>query len=395
MLIRSVNVVSARTIPSVIGSAGDSGGAYAKRIAEYNRRSHSCDDTTKVRRERSTSTTTTSTAPLKEGKTDQAPRTKPKKSKRKKKIGVDRVPSNIAETVDGSSSNFDVFDPFQHSIDASVDFDAVDPMLDAWKAPATSNDCCVYDPIMPIKNTVCRNSKFDAYEIPEVSSILASLDGATHENSTLDINPEKSLSFDDALNRTTDATTKGYIRLDRRANSLSAVTDNRVPSLDVSDITYSSNVSDDPAGRHFHFGFINSLTQSARTTIKEFASFDEDNDDTPVKTPVYHQKGVAPAYTTQSRSIPSPKSTSSQPTNDVDLLSQFNTYVQSLMEDFNQLGSQISTNLLETNRVVRDHMTFPEAEVSGFLERLGTGLNFTKSTDPSTDQNELHQSFTY
>jgi hypothetical protein len=367
----------------------DSGGAYAKRIAEYHRRSHSCDDKTYLVQGRCKSIT--ATAPLKEGKADQEPRIKPKKSKRKK-VGVDKVPSNMTDAVNGTNSDYDVFDPFQHSIDTSVDFGAIDPLIDAWKTRASPSDCCVHNPITPNKSTVLASIKFDSYELPEVSSILASLDGGTDATPTLNLDAEKSMSFDDALNRTTDATTKGYIRLDRRANSLSAVS-NRVPSLDVSEITHSSNVSDDPAGRHFHFAFLTSLTQSAKATIKEIASFDEENGDKVNRT--IYANDVPTTSTTQHPSTPS-SNVSCNPPDNVDLFSQFNTFMQSFVEDMNKLGTQISTNLIETNRVVRDHMTFPETEVSGFLERVGTELHFTKSTAPNTDHNnDLHQSFTY
>ena len=380
-----VNVGSSPvTMPT---GGGDGGGAYSKRIAEYHRRSHSCDFDPHNMRRRERCSKSITTAPLKEGKTDQTPRTKPKKSKRKKKLGVDKVPSNMTDTVHGTNSNYDAFDPFQLSMDASIDFGAVDPLTDAWKTPAGPNDCCVYDPITPTKkNTVYNNTKFDPYELPEVSSILASLDGATtQETPSLDLGAEKAMSFDDALDRTTDATTKGYIRLDRRAHSLSAVVEPRGHNLDVSDITFSSNVSDDPAGRHFHFAFLSSLTQSAKTTIKEIASFDEDKDDT-AGSPVNQQSGTATASTTPNRSTPKSNVSSTQSTNDVDYFSQFNTFMQSLVEDMNNFGTQISTNFLETNRVVRDNMTFPETEVSGFLERIGTELHLTKSaaTDPNT-----------
>lgn len=380
---KKVNTVQA--IP--IGVAGsDVGGAYAKRIAEYHRRSHSCDDKTNARRERCKSITTT--APLKEGKTDQEPRTKPKKSKRKKKLGVDKVPSFMTDAVDGTNLDYDVFDPFQFSIDASIDFGAIDPLIDAWTTHATSNERCVHDPITSTKNTVLDNTKFDPYELPEVSSILASLDGGTQETPTLNVSAEKSLSFDDALNRTTDATTKGFIRLDRRSTSLSTVSNNRVPSMDVSEITYSSNLSDDPAGRHFHFEFLSSITQSAKATIKEIASFDEENED---KVDPVSGNNVAAAASY--RSTP-PSHVATNPPNNVDLFSQFNTFMQSLVEDMNKIGTQISSNLYETNRVVRDNMAFPEAEVSGFLERIGTGLQFTTAADANTDS-DLQQSFTY
>ena len=351
--------VDSVTVHPISSGSKNGSGAYAKRIAEYNRRSHSCDGSANLRRDRRQMTTsTTSTAPLKEGKNDQEPRTKPKKSKRKKKkIGVDKVPSNMIDSAN------DVYDPFQNSLDESIDFGAVDPFTNAMKSPA--------------KDTVCRNTKFDAYDLPEISSILASLDGESQATQPLDFGAEKAFSFDDALDRTTDATTKGYIRLDRRANSLSEVVGNRA-SLDVSDVTYSSNASDDPAGRHFHFSFLSSIARSASTTIKEIASFDEEDDDA---------AAVPVSKTPKSKDA-------THPPNDVDIVSQFNTFMQSFVEDMNKLGTRISSNLMETNRVVRDNMTFPEAEVSGFLQQIGSGLNFTTSKD-QTDQNDLPQSFTY
>jgi curved DNA-binding protein CbpA len=368
---------------------GGGNGAYAKRIADH-RRSRSCDET-KVRENHKN--ITTSMAPLKEGKTDQKPRTKPKKSKSKKRVGVDKVPSHMPPPIYTRHEkeclfnvNDDVFDPFQNSMDASIDFGAVDPLVELWKQP--KNDC-LYDPAT--YNSISNNDRHhetnhDPYDLPEASSILASLDGgkrSVQQGTAATVGSEKSLSFDDALNRTTDATTKGYICLDRRAHSLSDVVENTDPVLNVSDITFSSKMSDDPAGRHFH-GLFASLAQSAKVTIKEIASFDDENDDK--DTTAVGNKDVA----SSTKADPTKITTKGK---DDDIMSKLSSFMESFVSDINKFGEQISINISEANRVVHETMTFQEAEVSGLLERIGTGLSFAKSVDQT--ESDLHQSFTY
>jgi hypothetical protein len=370
---------------------GGGGGAYQKRMADH-RRSRSHDTTTTTAPECIPAITTTTTAPLKQGKVDSQPRIKPKRSTRKKKRGVDQVPSNIPTRTysrrgsNGSSRSrsqvIESFDPFQNSLDGSLDMDVMNTLMDTWQ---------VYNGTGGVESTIPSSSTsvsrpqtvvvMDPYELPEESSILELLDRSIEQQiSKVDFISTKALSFDDALNRTTDATTKGFIRLDRHANSDCHIAASRavskgVPLLDTSDVTFSSKASDDPVGRHT-YGVMNGIAKSAKTTIREIASFDD----------AWDQDTVLQTEETASSTKMPPSNCS----NDMTFLSAMNGLVQAWVDDMNQFGEKISSNF----RVVRESMTLPEAEVAGMLRLIEKELNFSETTR-TTPSNDLHQSFTY
>jgi hypothetical protein len=369
------------------GGGGGGGGAYQKRMADH-RRSRSHDTTTVP--DCIPATTTTTTAPLKLGKVDSQPRIKPKRSTRKKKRGVDQVPSNIPthnssrRGSTGSRSRSQViesFDPFQNSLDGSLDMDVMNTLMDTWQVYNGTGGVESTIPSASSTNTVSRPQTVvavDPYELPEESSILELLDKSFEQQiSKVDFISTKTLSFDDALNRTTDATTKGFIRLDRHANSDCHIAASRavskgVPLLDTSDVTFSSKASDDPVGRHT-YGVMNGIAKSAKTTIREIASFDD----------AWDQDNVLPTEETASSTKMPPSNCS----NDMTFLSAMNELVQTWVDDMNQFGEKISSNFKEA-------MTLPEAEVAGMLRLIEKELNFSKTTR-NTPSNDLHQSFTY
>jgi curved DNA-binding protein CbpA len=338
-------------------SASCKGGAYRKRIADH-RRCHSSDT------ERFTTT-----APLKQGKVDRLPRIKPKKSKRNKKLGVDRVPSSFEDT-----ELIETFDPFQNSFDGSVDRKAINELAESWSAIGNSSN------EKNVSTTVRANQIADPYAVPEESSILeTSVASDERQKAHLDLIASKMLSFDDALNQTTDATTKGFLRLDRHNDdgpkSPSAAIKKDVPLLDLSDITFSSTVSDDPVGRHVH-GFMTGFAQSAKATIREIASFDEEGDE----------------MRTDNKEVESSVNKTSSDNTDVPFFSKINGYMQLLVEDMNKVGTQVSTNLQEAGRVVRESIALPEADVAGVLRVIEQEFQWKETTPKSED---LQQSFTY
>jgi curved DNA-binding protein CbpA len=354
--------------------ASGKGGAYKKRIADR-RRCHS-NDTEHF----------PTTAPLKQGKVDRLPRIKPKKSKHNKKLGVDRVPSSFEDT-----EVIETFDPFQNSFDGSVERKTIKELAESWCALGNSNNSNLAESWSALGNSnnsnfvskeisvsAPLNQKADPYALPEESSILeTSVASDDRKKANLEFIASKALSFDDALNRTTDATTKGFLRLDRHADdglkSPSAAIPKEVPLLDLSGITFSSTVSDDPVGRHVH-GFMTGFAQSAKTTIREIASFDEEGDETRTDKEIEGNTN---------------KSSSD---NDVPFFSKFNGYMQLLVEDMSKVGTQMSTNLQEAGRVVRESIALPEADVAGVLRVIEKEFQWTESDPPSED---IHQSFTY
>ena len=347
------------TIPQPVDPFGSAqGGAYKKRIADH-RRCRSVD-----------TESFTATAPLKQGKLDRLPRIKPKKSKRHQKRGVDRVPSSFED-----AHPIDTFDPFQNSFDGSVDRNAINDLAETWSAlgSATPTELSA----TPIAG---KSQIVDPYALPEESSILESI--VSDSSQKINFFASKLISFDDALNQTSDATTKGFLRLDRHAvdgsKSPEASIKKDVPLLDLSDITFSSNVSDDPVGRHVH-GFLTGFTQSAKETIRDIASFDEEGDE---------------MRTASEDMAPNTNQTAPNNADDIPFLSKLNGYMQLLVDDMNKVGTQMSTNLQEAGRVVRESIALPEADVAGMLRVLEQELQWKKEETP-TQSEDIHQSFTY
>jgi hypothetical protein len=194
----------------------------------------------------------------------------------------------------------------------------------------------------------------------------------TETESGLDFGATQSLSFHEALNISTDATTKGFVRLDRLGNGSSSTS---LSPMDTSDVTFLSKTTAElmAPGNNLSDCLFGTFAKQAKETLREVASVDEA--DCPVRGVVtndtIHHKSA-------SGSIPGEGS--------VSFFTSIGNYFQSLLDDLQKLGLSIGTNLDEANRAVVETMSFTEDEVDGMLKVLETELGSTRSKHQTTTE---------
>lgn len=337
---------------------------YTRRLPKGNKRRGS------LAQDGGGSAVVTTTAPLKQGNIDQ-PRVKPKKTVKHKKRGDTNMVSNTPG------------DDF-YSVAAQVFFDArtgdskqvthegsriwnvpeaVKAMANFWNVGGDTGESAG-------NPTAVSKTLLDYYELQADSSILASVasvgDTSTEserkvEKSGFAFGVPKTWSFDDAcLKTSTEGTTMGSVRPDHHNGQLS---DSR---MDASDATFTSKASDNQSmGRNLN-ECLNNFATAAQDTIREVTSFDETDKTAHTTTP--------PTQSAINSGVPDNQKAMAG-SSDGTFMSAVTGCVQLLVEDMNKLGTRISTNLGEANRVVVATMSFPEAEVDGMLSVLESELN--------------------
>lgn len=336
-------------------------------------------------------------APMKGGNINQ-PRVKPKKLPRHGKR-VDRVPSETDSDRFHAGHSSSVFhdareeqpspSPVNDSASNGWSFqNAINSFFSLW---GTVND------LPPVTNVIVANQReasssrisnpkslanavsrseelLDYFELQSNSSILASIGDISIEPKTAPQPSlpfgirEKIIPFDDAVNVSTQATTKGFVRFDRHSDQLFVPSQSQ---LDTSDVSFLSKTTAELMSINMP-DCLSNLTNQAKETLREVASVDESD-------------AVPRYYATDKRAVETNTDATS-------FISSINGYMQTLADDINSFGSAVGSNLGDANRAIVETMSFPQEEVGGMLWVLQSEL---ESTDGESKDSMLNKSLTF